>query len=283
MEITAKMVADLRERSGAPMMDCKRALAATQGNVEQAFDHLRKAGLKNADKKLSRSMGEGRVQAKIAADKRAGVMVALTCETDFVAKTDEFQALLGKLCDHAMKHMPATPDAMLAQKLAGSNDTIQDAIKGLIGKLGENMQIAQIACYNNQKGFVGGYLHHNGKVGALVSLSTDAKLEKVEPFLKHLGMHISASKPSALKREDVPPELISREEAVYRESEDVKSKPAERQAMILKGKLEKFFESSALLEQPWVHDPKLDVQAAIKSELGPAAKVERFALFQVGA
>jgi elongation factor Ts len=283
MEITAKMVADLRERSGAPMMDCKRALAATQGDVELAFDHLRKAGLKSADKKLSRSMGEGRVQAKVAADKRSGVMVALTCETDFVAKTDEFQALLSKLCDHAAKHFPATAEAMLAQKLLGSSETVQDAIRGLIGKLGENMQVAQIACYQNPKGYVGGYLHHNGKVGALVSLSTDAKPDKAEPVLKQLGMHISASKPSALTRADVAPELIAREEAVYRESEDVKSKPADKQAMILKGKLEKFFESAALLEQPWVHDPKQNVLKALAAALGPAAKVERFALFQVGA
>jgi elongation factor Ts len=265
------------------MMDCKRALAATQGDVELAFDHLRKAGLKSADKKASRSMGEGRVQAKIGADKRSGVMVALTCETDFVAKTDEFQALLAKLCEHAAKHMPATPEAMLSQKLAGTNDTVQEAIKGLVGKLGENMQVAQLACYQNKQGYVGGYLHHNGKVGALVSLTTDAPADKVEPVLKQLGMHISASKPSALTRADVAPELIAREEAVYKESEDVKSKPADRQAMIIKGKLEKFFESAALLEQPWVHDPKHDVQKALAAALGPAAKVERFTLFQVGA
>lgn len=283
MEITAKLVQDLRERTGAPLMDCKRALSATQGDMEQAVDHLRKAGLKTADKKAGRSMGAGRVGARIAPSGHSGAMVALSCETDFSANTDDFSGLVAKLCAHALAQRPASPEAMLAQKLDGGTTTVDDTIKALVGKIGENMQLANVAHFENVKGRVGTYVHFNHRAGALISITSDAAPEKIDAFIKQLGMHIVSSKPTALTRAEVSAETVEREQNVYRESDELKGKPADRIEKILTGKLEKFFAGVVLPEQPWVLAPEQTVTKALAAALGPNAKIERFALFQVGA
>jgi len=283
MEITAKMVQDLRERSGAPLMDCKRALGATQGDVDAAFDHLRKAGLKTADKKAGRSMAAGRIGALVAPNGQAGAMVALSCETDFSANTDDFGALVAKFCEHALANRPADVAQMLGQKLGGSSATLDETLKQLVGKIGENMQLANMAHYENAKGRVGAYVHFNNRAGALVSISSDAAPEKLAAFIKELGMHIVSSRPSALRRADVPAESIEREKAVYRESDDLKGKPADRIGKILEGKLEKYFQGIVLGEQPWVKDPAITVDKALAAALGANARIEAFSLFQAGA
>jgi elongation factor Ts len=283
MEITSKMVQDLRERSGAPLMDCKRALSATGGDVDAAFDHLRKAGLKTADKKAGRSMAAGRVGATISPDGKAGALIALSCETDFSANTTDFGDMVAKMGAHALKHRPASVEAMLAQKFDGASMTIDETLKQLVGKIGENMQLASMAHYANPAGRVGAYVHHNHRAGALISLSTGAAADKVDPLLKTLGMHIVSSKPTAKSRGEVSAEVIEREKTVYRESDDVKGKPAERIPKILEGKLEKFFQGIVLVEQPWVMDPSLTVQKAVTAALGADARIEAFSLFQAGA
>lgn len=283
MEITAKMVQDLRERSGAPLMDCKRALSATQGDVEAAFDHLRKAGLKTADKKAGRSMEAGRIGAQIAPDGKSGAMVALSCETDFSANTDDFGDLVAKFARHALAERPADVGAMLQQKLVGGTATVDETLKALVGKIGENMQLANMAQYVNPKGRVGGYVHFNNRAGALISLMSDAPADKQDAFLKELGMHIVALKPVALSREQVPADAVEREKAVYRESDDLKGKPADRIGKILEGKLEKYYQGIVLGEQAWVRDPSITVGQAMTKALGPNARVEAFSLFQAGA
>ncbi len=283
MEITAKMVQDLRERSGAPLMDCKRALSATAGNVNDAFDHLRKAGLKTADKKAGRSMAAGRIGTQIARDGKSGALVALSCETDFSANTDDFGAMVAKMCVHALRHRPASAEAMIAQKFDGEALTIDETLKQLVGKIGENMQLANMAQYENSAGRVGAYVHFNNRAGALVSISSDAAPEKIDGFIKEVGMHIVSSKPSALTRAEISADAIERERAVYRESDDLKGKPADRVEKILEGKLEKFFQGLVLLEQPWVKDPAITVEKALAAALGKNAKVVAFSLFQTGA
>lgn len=282
MQITSQMVRELRERSGAALMECKKALTATDGDVEAAFDHLRKAGLKSADKRAGRSTAEGRVMARIADDGRSGVLVALTCETDFVAKTDDFTNLLGELCTHVEKHRPDTPESMLEQTLEGSTVTVGEAIKQVIGKLGENMEIGHASSFDNEGGKVGSYVHFNDKIGCLVSVTSSAGDDKLGEFVKQLGMHIAATRPTALTRDEVPAEAVEREKAVYRESDELKGKPADRVEKIIEGKLGKFFAGSVLLEQAWVHEPKQSVEKALKQALGDDAKIERFALAAVG-
>ena len=283
MDITPKMVQDLRERSGAPLMDCKRALVATTGDIDAAFDHLRKAGLKTADKKAGRSMAAGRIGASIAPGAQSGAMVALSCETDFSANTDDFGALVAKLCAHALRHRPESPEAMLTQPLDGAQGTVDDVLKQLVGKIGENMQVANLATYENKAGRVGAYVHFNNRAGALVSITSDAAPEKTDAFIKELGMHIVSSRPLARSRGEITAETIEREKAVYRESDDLKGKPEDRIGKILEGKLEKFFQGIVLGEQPWVKDPALTVDKALAAALGKNARVEAFSLFQAGA
>ncbi|HIE71779.1 MAG TPA: translation elongation factor Ts, partial [Planctomycetes bacterium] len=164
MSITSGMVRDLRDRTGAGMMDCKKALVETEGDLEAAEDHLRKQGLKSAEKKAGRDTGEGRVFSVIGESGHVGSMVSISCETDFVAKTPDFQQFLQDLCDHVAANDPTDVDAFHAQAWQGGDQTGEGAVKTLIGKLGENMKVAQISRYENAAGCVGSYVHHDGKL-----------------------------------------------------------------------------------------------------------------------
>ncbi len=281
MEINAKMVSDLRDMSGAPMMDCKRALVATGGNIEQAMDHLRKQGLKSADKRAGRAMGEGRVVDCLSADRKAGVLVSLGCETDFVARGEDFNTLLIDLAKLALENRCGSVEALLEQRLGASS--AQDAVKGLSGKIGENIQIQKLALLECKSGYVGGYVHHDGKKGSLIALSTKAGADAAQAVLKTLGMHVVSCKPQALRRADIPAETIEREKAIYRESEEVKKKPEAMRENIVNGKLNSFYASAVLPEQPWVLDEKLRVDKAVEAALQSPATIEGFALIVVGA
>lgn len=289
MEISAKMVSELRERSGAPLMDCKRALVASNvGNMDEktlmdaAFDHLRKTGLKSAEKRAGRATAQGRVCVKLSADGKSGAMVTLGCETDFVAATDEFNALLAEITELVLAKNPDTVESLGLAELPSRKTTVTDALKGFISKSGENTQVVSIARFESASGRVGSYVHFNQKVGALIALSTSAPADKADAFLKQLGMHIASSKPTAMSRDEVAADVIEREKAVYRESDDMKGKPADKVEMILKGKLEKFYQGVVLNEQAWVHDDKTNVKTAVEKALGAGSKIERFALQQLG-
>lgn len=290
MEITAKLVNQLRERSGAPLMDCKRALVACntpnsteKDLLEAAFDYLRKAGLKAADKRAGRATGQGRVAVEIAPDGRAGAMVALGCETDFVAATDDFIGLVEAITEFVLLKNPDTLESLSDGAIGGGKTRIGDALKEFVSKSGENTQITSMVRLENPAGRVGAYVHHNQKIGALISLTTTAPAAAADAFLKQLGMHIASSKPVAMSRAEIPADVIEREKAVYRESDELKDKPADRIEKILQGKLEKFFQGAALLDQPWVHDDKQTVKQAVEKALGAGSRIERFALVQVGA
>lgn len=282
MAITAKMVSELRERSGAAMMECKKALTQTDGDVEAAVDFLRKSGLKGAEKRAGRDMAEGRVGVEIGADGKTGAIVVLTSETDFVARTDDFSALLGDLAKHVEEHNPDHPDAMGDQALAGRGASVSESIKTLSGKLGENMKVTQTCRYENASGWVGSYVHHDGKSGALISVTTGASADDANAFLKNLGMHITAIQPKALNREDLPADIVERERKIIMESDEMLSKPEDKREMIAKGKLEKFYGESVLLEQGWVLEPKKKVKVALAEALGADAKIEAYSLFLVG-
>jgi len=279
-EITAKLVRELREATGAGMMDCKKALEATAGAFDEAIDHLRKQGLKSAEKKSSRTTGEGRVLAAIDADGRGGSMVSVACETDFVARTPDFEGFLSALCAHVTRNSPRSVEELEGQAW-GKGQTVGEALKSLIGKLGENIKIVEVARLSNPKGLVASYVHHNQKVGVLVSITTDAAGDAAQEMLHHLSMHIAFAKPEALFREELPAELLERERAIY--LEEVRGKPQEMQEKIVAGKLEKFYASRVLPEQPWVKDDKLTVDKALKAALGKSAQIEAFACFQIGA
>lgn len=280
MEITSDMVRALRERTGAGLMECKRALAASQGDLEGAVDFLRKAGLKTAEKKAERETGEGRVRVHVGPKSRVGSMVALTCETDFVAKTADFEGLLGDLCAHVAEKSPASVEALLDQPFRDGKATVGETLKLLVGKIGENMRLARIVRLENMQGRVGSYIHHDGKKGAIVSVTTSAEEAVATEALKELAMHIVVFNPTAAKREQVPADLVERERAIY--LEEVKSKPPEMQEKIVSGKLEKFYADSVLPEQKWMKDDTKTVKKIVEEKLGPGSRIEAFARFQIG-
>jgi elongation factor Ts len=279
-EITAQLVRDLREKSGAGMMDCKKALTATEGDFEAAFDHLRKLGLKAADKKVGRATAEGRVVAAIADDGRSGALVGVSCETDFVAKTPDFEAFMADLGAHAHEHAPTDVEMMLSQPWKGDG-TVDDVLKTTIGKLGENILISAVSRYENANGYVVAYVHHDKKKGAIVSVTTGADKAAAAETLKDLCMHIVVYSPDGLSRDEIPANDVERERDIYRE--EVKDKPEAIQDKIIAGKLEKFFAGKIVTEQPWVKDDKLTVQKALESALGAGTKVEGFFRIQIGA
>ncbi|MBL8857749.1 MAG: translation elongation factor Ts [Planctomycetes bacterium] len=281
-EINPDMVRRLRERSGAGLMECKRALEAAHGDEEVAIDNLRKSGLKTAEKRSSREMGEGRVTTWIAPKSRVGALVALTCETDFVAATDDFNALLGEAVQRVAADNPASIDALLKAKDSRNGQEFGESIKLFIGKLGENTQVGKIMRYENMKGRVGTYVHHDKKKAALVSVTTEADEDKAAAFLKQLCQHIVSKVPAplALKREEIPATEVERERAIY--LEEVKDKPAEMQEKIVKGKLDKFFGDVLLPEQKWVFDDTKTVQKVLEETLGKGSVIAGFTNVRIG-
>ena len=280
MGITAADVRNLREKTGAPMMDCKKALEATGGDLEAAEDHLRKLGLKAAGKKAGRATGEGRCFLTLSDDARQGALVAVSCETDFVARTPDFETFLKDLCAHVMLNRPASVEALMEQGWTGGG-TVQDALTETIGKLGENMSISDVRFLEAPEGFVGGYIHHNQKVGVLSAIQTSASREDSAGVLKQLGMHAAALPPTSLCREEIAKDQLDREIAIYRE--EVKNKPEEIQEKIINGKLEKFYAGTCLREQPWVMDDSMTVAKAIEKTLGQGSVVTAYARFAIGS
>ncbi len=280
-QITAERVRALREKTGAGMMDCKKALQATDGDLEAAEDELRKKGLKKAEKKAGRATGEGRVAARVAGDGRSGAMVSLSCETDFVAKTPDFEAFMADLLEHVTKHRCTATDEALAKPWKGTKQTLADAVKALVGRLGENMQLGQVCFYENAAGRVAAYVHHDQKKGSIVDVTTATTAEDAAETLKALCMHIVVFSPAARDRDSIPESLVEREKKIILEG--LAGKPEEIQQKIMAGKLEKFFAQQVITEQPWVKDKDTTVQKTLEASLGRDTRLECFARFEVGA
>lgn len=279
MTISASQVKELRDQTGAAMMDCKEALQETGGDFEAAVDFLRKKGLKSADKKASRATSEGRVFASIDADGKGANLVSVNCETDFVARTPDFEALLEGLCAHVGSQKPESAEAMLEQAWA-SGGTVADAVKETIGKLGENILLAGAGRIECEDGWVGSYIHHNQKVGAIAAVKTSKTQEEAAETLKNLCMHCTANNPLGLNRDEIPEAVVEREKAIY--MDEVKDKPEEIQEKIMGGKLDKYFAGICLNDQPWVWDDKSSTSAAIKAALGDDAEILGFIRYEIG-
>ncbi len=260
-------------------MDCKEALQETDGDVEAAIDFLRKKGLKSADKKASRTASEGRVFATMASDGKAANIVSVNCETDFVARTPDFDALLESLCAHVESEKPADAAAMLDQAWSGGG-TVGEAIKETIGKLGENILLAGAGSLECADGWVSSYIHHNQKVGVVAAVKTSKSQDEAAEILKNLCMHCAANHPVGLNRDEIPETTVEREKAIY--MDEVKDKPEEIQEKIMAGKLDKYFAGICLSEQPWIWDDKSTTSAAVQDVLGDDAEIMGFIRFQIG-
>ena len=270
-EITAALVKELREKTDAPMMECKRALTEASGDLEKAEEILRVKLGNKASKAASRVAAEGVVAIHISADQKLGAMVEVNCETDFVAKNDDFLALSAKLAEMVATQNPADVAALSAMSIAGAS--VEDTRKALVGKIGENISIRRFVRIP-AKGALNNYIHGGSKVGVLVDITGgDATLAK------DVAMHIAASKPVALSMADVPANLVEKEREIARQKAAESGKPAEIVAKMVEGSAAKFMKEVALLSQPFVKDDKLTIEALMKSK---GAAVNGFTLYLVG-
>lgn len=278
VSITAAQVNELRKSTGAGMLDCKKALEETGGDMEKAVDFLRKKGLAAAAKKAGRAATEGIVAAAISADGKTGALVEVNSETDFVAKTDKFQAFVADIANQVLVANPADIDALFAQeyvKEPGKN--VQTALNEAIAVIGENLQIRRFARFSTE-GLTGAYIHAGGKIGVLVDLAGSGDLA---PLAKDIAMHAAAAAPVCVRREEVDPEILEREKDIYRDKARQTGKPENIIEKIIEGQVNKFYGEICLIEQNFVKDPDKTIQQILKSA-GADVTVNRFARFVLG-
>jgi elongation factor Ts len=267
MAVDAARVKELRERTGLPMMECKKALEKTAGDIEKAYDELRKAGHKAQAKLAGRSAKDGRVGAWVSPDGRAGALIALRCETEPVSKNAEFQALLGGLVTLVSKSLPKNVEALKASQLP-SGQRVETALTELVNQIRENISLGRFARFEADA--VIQYLHFDKKKGAMVAFKGGAAgNEKVLELGQHLGQHIVFHKPASLSREGLDPAVVEKEReillAAARNDPKNAKKPDEILQKIISGQVEKFVASQCLLEQPCVRDEKQSVAKYIQS------------------
>jgi elongation factor Ts len=269
-KISAQMVKELRERTGAGMLDCKSALEENAGNVESAVDSLRKKGLAKAAKKAGRVAAEGLIGVALASSK--GVLVEVNSETDFVPRNDHFQGLVKMIAHAALKAGPSV-DAILAAH-AGSA-TIGEAITSAIATIGENMSLRRAAVLAAKQGVVASYMHNQiseglGKIGVLVALESAGKTDELHALGRKLAMHVAATNPQALDASGLDPAVVNRERDVLREKFKAQGKPANVIEKIVESGLKTFYKDVCLVDQAYVHEPNKSVAQAIKEAEGAA-------------
>jgi elongation factor Ts len=280
-EITAALVKDLREKTGAGMMDCKKALTETSGDTEAAVDWLRKKGLAAAAKKSGRVAAEGLVGIASAPGRAA--MVEVNTETDFVARNPTFQGFVEAVAQIALT-VGEDPDAIKAAAFPGTGRTVGDELTQLVATIGENMNLRRARVLSVRSGVVATYVHSAlkpglGKIGVLVAIEGTGEMAALETLGRQIGMHIAASRPEAVDIDGVDPAALEREKAVLTEQARASGRPDNIIEKMVEGRIRKFYEEVVLLEQVWVHDGESRVRAV----LGKAGvKLAGFARFQLG-
>lgn len=281
VEITSKLVQELREKTGVGMMDCKRALEEARGNMEEAIKLLRKKGIATAEKRAEKSANEGQIASFISPDSKKGVIVELNCETDFVAKTDDFKNLLNEIGIKLLSSSAKDVSELLEENSSiDPSLKIKDRILAVIGKIGENIKLKRFARIEGD--YVSTYIHAGGKIGVILSVKVGNQGDKVKELCKDLCMQVVASMPRFVAPKDVSQEIINSEKEIYREQILAQGKPANIVDKIVEGKMGKFFEEVCLLEQPFIKDPSIKVSKYISSVLSEPFEVLGFKRFQVG-
>jgi elongation factor Ts len=284
-DITAQMVKELRERTGAGMMDCKSALGETGGDMEKAVDLLRKKGLAKAAKKAGRVAAEGLIGAAVGATK--GVVVEVNSETDFVARNDLFQGLVKMIADIALT---AGADVEAIKQAKAGSITVAEALADTIAKVGENMTLRRAAVLSVGKGAVASYLHSSvsdglGRIGVLVALESTGDTDELKRFGRMLAMHVAAANPQALDPAGLDPEVVRREKDVLADKYKAQGKPANVVDKIVESGLKTFYKEVCLLDQAFIHAPDHSVAQAIKEaegKIGAPVKVTGFVRYAVG-
>jgi len=279
-EITAAAVKQLREKTGAPMMDCKRALTESGGDAEAAFDWLRKKGLAAAAKKSGRVAAEGLVGVASMANKAA--MVEVNAETDFVARNETFQALVQTVAQIALE-VGDDVEAIRAAPFPGTGRTVAEELTHLVATIGENMNLRRAKVLTVPHGVVATYVHNAlkpglGKIGVLVAVESASEQSALETLGRQVGMHVAATRPDALDVDAVDPAALEREKAVLTEQARASGKPDAIIEKMVEGRIRKYYEEVVLLEQVWVHDGESRVRAVVKKAGATLAGFERFQL-----
>lgn len=285
--ISAAMVKELRDKTGAGMMDCKTALSETDGDMEAAIDWLRTKGLAQAAKKAGRVAAEGLVG--LATRGAAGALVEINSETDFVARNEEFQAMVADIAGLALD-AGGDLDALAATAYADKELSVADQIKEMVGRIGENMSLRRTARVSVDKGVVAGYVHNAaapglGKIGVLVALESDGDPEKLAAFGKQVAMHVAATSPLSLTPDELDASVVERERAVLMEQARESGKPEEIIEKMVEGRLRKFYEEVVLLSQTFVIDGENTVEKAVKAaeaDVGAPVKIVAFERFALG-
>lgn len=286
--ITASTVKELRDKTNAGMMDCKRALEETNGDLDAAITLLREKGIAKAAKKADREANEGTITARISANGKSGLLLEVNCETDFVSKNENFQGFVAGIAD-ALLASSAT-DLATANPVVSNGLTIEDTIKSKITEIGENLLFRKYTRYEAQgEGAIASYIHMGGKVGVLVEIGTTqtgtAANEGFRDLIKDITLHIAALSPRGLAREDISDEVVAAEESIFRAQLLEQGKPEAMLEKIIPGMLKKFFAENCLLEQGFVKDPSVTVKSLLEAkgkELGDTLSLRRYVRFGLG-
>jgi elongation factor Ts len=285
--ITATMVKELRDQTGAGMMDCKAALAETDGDMEAAVDWLRAKGISKAAKKAGRVAAEGLVA--VAGEGNKAVVVEVNAETDFVARGETFQSMVRGIVDVALS-VGGDFEKLSNAPFPGSDKTVAEHLQEMVGQIGENMSLRRSAGFEVSPGAVASYMHSAvapglGRIGVLVALESTGDTEKLAAFGRQIAMHIAATNPLAVDIDGMDASVVERERAVYREQAKESGKPDEIIEKMVEGRIRKFYEESVLLKQAFVIDPDQTIEkalAAAASDIGAPVKIVGFSRFALG-
>ena len=290
MTIDANIVKDLRSRTGAGIMDCKEALLDSDGNVEKAVDFLRKKGIAKAEKKAGREADQGVVLSYIHPGNRIGVLVEVNCETDFVARNEQFQAFTRSVGDLVLANGNCELKALQAQAYPGGERTVGEELTHMIATIGENMSLRRAATLSVESGLVASYVHSAvapglGRIGVLVGLESKSDVGQLASLSKQVAMHVAATSPLSVSTDDLDPEAVERERAVLSEQARDSGKPEDIISKMVEGRLRKFYQEVVLVEQTWVIDGETKVAKVLEragKELGAPVKVAGFIKFVLG-
>ena len=264
-QISAKTVKELRDKTGVGMMDCKKALDETGGDMQKAMEYLRKKGAALAAKRAEREAREGVIVVKINGAANAGVILELNCETDFVARGDDFTGFADEIARKALEEGIDSAENMMGASLgdAYGNEPVEDAIKAMTGKLGEKIELKRLVYVKTDEGLVAGYVHPGSKLGSMVEMNGQSTPESIV-FAKDIAMQVAAASPIVVERSSVPAEYIEKEKEIYRQQALSQGKPEQFVDKIVTGRLEKYYQEVVLLEQSFIKDSNAKVQDVLK-------------------
>ena len=305
-EISAQLVKELRERTGAGMMDCKKALVEAKGDLPEAEVVLRKKGIASAGNKESRSAKQGLIAASITADGKLGVLVEVNCESDFVARTEDFQKLAADVAAHIAVTKPKhvrledvneaeranikAHETLYDQKFGSEPHTVGELVKTKIAKLGENIVVSRFTIYEvTGNGFVGNYIHTGSQIGVLLEVGTTkpetSAKDEFKTLVRDLAMQVAAAHPQVVSREQLPAALVAKEMDIQKDRVRAEGKPEKMLDKIAEGRMSKFYEEVCLLEQPFIRENTISITELIKTangKIGDTVTVSRFVRYKVG-